>query len=81
LGRGKIRFGPLGFYFKTFAVTSVRHATVEIKVFTPATRYLANNGMFPEDVEPLVHMLSKLCDSEKRERFLFHFNTGKWPSK
>jgi len=71
-----VRWGPL--WRKILVPTTT--GEIEIKVFTPPTRYLANDGMFPEDVEPLVHMLDKLCDSEKRERFLFRFNTGNWPS-
>jgi hypothetical protein len=71
-----VRWGP---FWRKVAVPTTTGVT-EIKVFTPPTRYLTNDGMFPEDVEPLVHMLGKLCDSEKRERFLFHFNTGKWPA-
>jgi hypothetical protein len=77
IGEVIVRWGP----FWRIVVVPTTTGVVEIKVFTPPTRYLGNDGMFPEAVEPSVHMLSQLCDSEKRERFLFHFNTGKWPSK
>jgi hypothetical protein len=76
IGEVIVQWGP---FWRKVAVPTTT-GVVEIKIFTPPTRHVANDGMFPEDVEPLVHMLSKLCDSEKRERFLFHFNTGKWPS-
>ena len=49
-----------------------------IHVTTPFWRYLLDDGMFPEDVEPVVHLMGKMTDS-RRERFLTKFMTGKWP--
>ena len=51
----------------------------EIKVFTPIWRHLTNDGMFPEDVEPLVHLMIELTNASSRSRFVFRFENGKWP--
>jgi hypothetical protein len=51
-----------------------------IHVSTPPWRYLLNDGMFPEDVEPAVHLLEKMT-TETRHRFLAKFTTGKWPDE
>jgi hypothetical protein len=51
----------------------------KLKVFTPFWRYLTNDGMFPEDVEPLVHLMRELTDASSRLRFVFRFENGKWP--
>jgi hypothetical protein len=51
----------------------------EIKVFTPAWRHLTHDGMFPEDVEPIVHLMRELTDENSRERFIFLLGNGGWP--
>jgi hypothetical protein len=51
----------------------------EIKVFTPAWRHLTNDGMFPEDVEPIVHLMRELTDKSTRARFIYRFENGKRP--
>ena len=51
----------------------------EINVFTPFWRRLSNDGMFPEDVEPIVHLMRALTDASGRTRFLYRFEHGRWP--
>jgi len=49
-----------------------------IRVFTPPHRHLVNDGMFPEDVEPIVHLLQQLSDESNRQRYLRKFTSGSW---
>ena len=51
---------------------------VVIDVFTPPFRYLGNDGMFPEDIEPMVHLLKALTHMQDREKFIRKFTTGSW---
>ena len=50
-----------------------------IQVFTPPWRYFLNDGVVPEDVEPIVRLLADLTDSDSRQRFVTYFTSGNWP--
>ena len=49
-----------------------------LQVFTPPHRYLLNDGRFPEDVEPIIHLLRQLTDESCRHRYIRKFSTGYW---
>ncbi|MFH2044114.1 MAG: hypothetical protein ABIK92_03090 [Pseudomonadota bacterium] len=70
---GAIFWRKIGFF------TSAGPAS--IKVHTPPWRYLGNDGMFPEDVEPVIHLIKTLTHSTKRIPFIAKLTTGKWPDE
>lgn len=52
-----------------------------LKVFTPPWRYLLNDGMFPEDIEPVIHLIEMFTNPTERVRFITRFTTGQWPEE
>lgn len=83
LGAGPAELAPqpasvsgIAFWRKVHVQTATDLVTVD--VFTPPFRYLANDGMFPEDIEPIVHLLKVLTHAQDRERFIRKFTTDAW---
>lgn len=74
------RFVVNGIFWRKLRIDTP-HGFLSFWVFTPPTRYLGNDGQYPEDVEPIVHLLQTFSSATDRHRFVTYFATGKWPEQ
>jgi hypothetical protein len=83
LGKGPVELLPqpasiTGAVFWHWIQVHTSAGPASLDVFTAPHRHLTNDGMFPEDVEPILDLMRKMSDQHERQRYIRVFTTGSW---